>query len=181
MAERKVGRREAIGLAPCHRLVKDGAGGLRVSDKAGGLAKKAVKAYLKVTAEKIAARAADQKKKTVTLDMVVRAAVGCNGVTENAVRSGHQGSDKGLSLAGVVRYIKKHCDLNISAEAKSGLLAAGEAYLRALGQRAAMLVDASGEKSKTKSSKSGQMVKGSKRSTVLERDLRHAVTILSLQ
>lgn len=167
MVEKKV-RREAIGLAPCHRLVKSGAAGLRVSDKAAGLAKKAVKAYLKSVAEKMLARAQDQKKKTVNLDMVVRAAVGCNGVTENAVRSGHQGADKGLSLAGVVRHVKKHCDLHISSDAKVALLAAAEAYLRALGQRSAMLVDSSGKK------------ESSKRGTVLERDLQHAVKILAL-
>jgi histone H3/H4 len=154
MTDRKVGRRDAIALAPCHRLVKEGAGKLNVSDLAGKAAKKAVKNYLKHVAEKSSAHAQEHGKKTVNLDMVVKAATRtCSGVSENDVRRGHQGGEKGLAKAGVVRQFQKHCKLRVTEEAKQGLLAAAEAYCRSLGMRGSM------------------MVKSAKRKTVLARDL----------
>lgn len=156
MAERKVGRRDAIALAPCHRLVKEGAGKLRVAEDSGKAAKKAVKSYLKHVAEDCLKHAQSHAKKTINLDMVVHAATKqCSGVSESAVRAGHVG-ERGLSKAGVVRQFQKACKLRVTDEAKKGLLAAAEAYVKALGMRAAMIVSAANRK------------------TVLDRDLEKA-------
>lgn len=156
MTDRKVGRRDAIGLAPCHRLVKEGAGKLRVAEDSSKAAKKAVKAYLKHVAEDCLKHAQQLGKKTVTIDMVVHAATKqCSGVSDGAVRMGHVG-ERGLSKAGVVRQFQKHCKLRVTDDAKKGLLAAAEAYTKSLGVRGAMLVSSAGRK------------------TVLARDLEHA-------
>ncbi|HMP28152.1 MAG TPA: hypothetical protein PKD85_01045 [Saprospiraceae bacterium] len=114
------------------------------------------------------ARANDLGKKTVTLDMVIRESVGCNGVTEKDVRTGHQGEMKGFSLAGVVRTVKKSCKLRITEEAQHGLLAAAEAYCRYLGSLSGKMVDSSSEKEK------------GRRKTIKSRDVKHAIEIASM-
>lgn len=163
MAERKV-RRDAIGLAPCHRLVKAGAGKLRVAEDSAKSAKKAVKGFLKRVADDAVKHAHQAGKKTINLDMVIHAATKqCSGVTEASIRSGHVG-ERGLSQAGVVRQFQKTANkMRMTDEAKKGLLAAAEAYCMSLGKRAAMIVDAAGRK------------------TVLDRDLKKADALAYVQ
>jgi histone H3/H4 len=163
MSTKKVGKRDSIGLAPCHRELAAGAfEDARVSKLAAKAAKKAVKELLARAARDLAERASLMKRKTVSAEMVEAVLVGkCEGITRSDLIKGHKDKKRGLSQAGVVRTVKKHTDLNISEDAKKALVGAAEAYLRSLGQRAGMLARAG------------------KRSTLLENDVKSAKQMLS--
>jgi histone H3/H4 len=164
MADRKV-RRDDIGKATCHRLLREGAfSKARVEDDAAMAARKALKNLLKQIANNAAKDLALTKRKTVT-DEIVKRAVECHcfGISEGDLIRGHVGTQRGLPEAGVVRVVKKALPskTNISEDGKEALVAAGEAYLRSLGQRA------------------GMMTLAAKRKTLSENDVKSAAKTLS--
>lgn len=153
MSDKKVvKRRDAIGKASCHRLLSEGSqGGVdRVSADAAKEARAALKSLLKQVSADCAQYCVDSKRQTINLAAVERAVVGkCYGIKKADLLShGHKADHRGLAEAGVVRVVKKAAGgkLRVSDEAKKALVGAGEAYLRALGQRGSMLARAGGRK-----------------------------------
>jgi histone H3/H4 len=140
MAEAKKGsRRDAIGVATCHRLLGEGAQGARVSDEAARAARKHVKALLRDAAEACQKELDVTRKQTVSAGCVERAMLGhCNGVNKASLMpKGHKEDHRGLPQAGVERVVRKSLasKSRISEDAKKAYLGGAEAYLRELGKR----------------------------------------------
>lgn len=157
-------RRDDIGKATCHRLLQEGAfAGAHVAEDAAVAARKALKNLLRHLAADAANELKISKHKTVTDETVIRAVkCHCHGITEKQLIQGHRGSKRGLPEAGVVRIVKDALPKGsrISEDGKTALVAAGESYLRTLGDRA------------------GMMARAGKRKTLMENDVKSAAATL---
>jgi len=146
----------SLPLAAVHRELVSGAGQIesskgpsapRVAADATNSAREAVESYLRDAAKEAAKILKLQKKKTVTKDVLINAFVKDCGVVKlvDLSSSKRAGEMRGLPEAGVVRIFKAELAKDasrLSGEASSVLVNAASAYLRAIGQRAGMLVRA---------------------------------------
>lgn len=165
MSEKKKSvKRQAIGLATCHRILGENSKADRVSEAAAEEARKRVKELLVESGKKCAQELELTKKKTVTEECVHRAMIGkCNGLSAKSLAAhGHKESHRGLAEAGVVRLVQKGLRKGdrVSDDAKKALVRGGEAYLAVLAQRA------------------GEMALHAKRKTILASDVQAAARML---